>query len=335
MNRRLRRTRNSTASVCAICSSRLATASFCLELATISSLLLLSDKRVSSRDGGSFLCYSYFVKKLIAILSLAECPDCFAAAYSAWKKFGDSAIYIPVYHQMPPPEEIYGKEVYLVDYSYKLEVVKEILPRVKSLMIIDHHVTNQEQIKLVGGVYDVNHSGGVLSWMYFHPDTPVPQLFKHIEDIDIWAFKLKNTAEIAEMITIYDFDFNIWDKIITGCETEEGIKKYVHEGEILLRKLNQSVKKIVNNAEVINFEGYPCLLANSILYTSQVGNELSKKMPPIGLVWSRRNNKVVVSIRSDGTVDVAKLAEKYGGGGHKSAAGFSWEEKGFLRLKRK
>ncbi len=275
------------------------------------------------------------MEKNIVVLYHAECPDGFAAAYSAWKKFGDEADYIGVHHNTPPPEEIYGKEVYTVDYSYKLDIVKEILPKVKSLMIIDHHVTNQEQVKLVNGIYDINHSGGVLSWMYFHPGEPVPQLLKHVEDIDIWTFKLKNTAEIAEMINIYDFDFHLWDKIVKECETEEGIKKYICEGDVLIRKLHHSVKKIINNAEIINFEGYDCLLANSILYTSQVGNELAKKMPPIGLVWSRRNNKIVVSLRSDGSVDVSKLAEKYGGGGHHDTSGFSWEEKDFLKFKRK
>ena len=34
---------------------------------------------------------------------------------------------------------------------------------------------------------------------------------------------------------------------------------------------------------------------------------------------------ITVSLRSDGSVDVSKLAKKYGGGGHKAAAGFSFK----------
>lgn len=283
--------------------------------------------------GGIVRAILVLMEKSIAVLYHAECPDGFAAAYSAWKKFGDSALYIGVYHQTLPPSEVYGKEVYLLDYSYKLDVIKDLLPKVKSLKIIDHHVSNEEQVRLTDGVYDISHSGCVLSWKFFHPDEGVPRLLQHIEDIDLWTFRLANTREIAEMITIYDFDFNVWDKIVSECETDSGLEKYVKEGVILLRKLDKSVKKIVNDAEEIEFEGYKCLLANSPVYTSQVGAALVEKMPPIGMIWARRKNKVVVLLRSDGTVDVAKLAEKYGGGGHRAASGFLWEEKDFLKFK--
>jgi phosphoesterase RecJ-like protein len=36
-------------------------------------------------------------------------------------------------------------------------------------------------------------------------------------------------------------------------------------------------------------------------------------------------NRYHVSLRSDSTVDVAKIANKFGGGGHTSAAGFQIE----------
>jgi phosphoesterase RecJ-like protein len=46
---------------------------------------------------------------------------------------------------------------------------------------------------------------------------------------------------------------------------------------------------------------------------------------PNGTEKSGRPNLFHVSLRSDGTVDVAKIASAYGGGGHSSAAGFSIE----------
>ena len=43
----------------------------------------------------------------IAVLYHAECPDGFGGSFAAWKKFGKTAIYIPVYHDTSPPEEIW------------------------------------------------------------------------------------------------------------------------------------------------------------------------------------------------------------------------------------
>jgi phosphoesterase RecJ-like protein len=40
---------------------------------------------------------------------------------------------------------------------------------------------------------------------------------------------------------------------------------------------------------------------------------------------SKNCNRFHVSLRSDGTVDVAAIAASFGGGGHSSAAGFSIE----------
>lgn len=272
-------------------------------------------------------------EKDIVVLYHAECPDGFAGSFSAWKKFGKKAMYIPVHHNTEPPEEIYGKNVYTIDYSYPLPVVERIIPKVKSLTIIDHHVSNILAVKLAGGVIDMNHSGAVLAWKCFHPDKKVPRLFKNIEDIDIWKFKLPYTNELAEITALYPFDYRVWDKMVTEIETKDGLKKYVDEGKILLKKRNDLIVKIADYAEEVEFEGYKALMVNSPVYTSHISAILYKKMPPIAIVWSRRGDKVVISLRSDGTVDVAKIAEKYGGGGHKSSAGFSWSQRDFLEFR--
>ena len=80
---------------------------------------------------------------------------------------------------------------------------------------------------------------------------------------------------------------------------------------------------VQKNSELVKFAGYKTLAVNSANWPSQVGNELVKKLPPIGIIWSRRDNKIIVSLRSDRSVDVGKLAKRFGGGGHRGASGFS------------
>lgn len=274
-------------------------------------------------------------KKEIAVLYHADCPDGFGAAWAAWKKLGDSAAYIPVHHGNPPPDGLAGKEVYLLDFSYPEETFKALIARAKKVILIDHHKSAEPLVPLAAeSLFDIEHSGAVLAWNYFHPGEDAPRLLKHVEDIDLWRFALSYTREISEALFLYDFDFAVWDKIVSDSGDDRAFQKYIDEGTVLLRKLEKVVAKIADRAEEIEFEGYRCLMVNATLNASHLGNILVKKMPPIGIVWFRIGDRIAVSLRSDGSVDVSELAQRYGGGGHKAAAGFSWIEKDFLKFKK-
>lgn len=265
--------------------------------------------------------------KSIAVLYHNDCPDGFGAAWAAWKKFGDRAMYLPVRHNESPPKEINGKDVYTVDFCYGDDALKKILSEVRSLTVIDHHISRREAVtSLPGSVYGADHSGAVLAWQYFHPKKKVPKLLRYIEDMDLWRFRLAYTREFTEFLESYDFDFALWNKLARGCEQKDTFKKYILEGRALVRHINKEIKKALKNAEEIKFEGYKCLMANSQSHVSYIGNKLVEKHPPVAIIWSRRGGKTIVSLRSDGVVDVAKIAQKYGGGGHKAAAGFSFED---------
>lgn len=265
--------------------------------------------------------------KKIAVLYHAECPDGFGAAWAAWKKFGSKAIYIPVYHQAPPPKEILGKDVYTLDFSYPADGVKKLLATktVRSLTIVDHHVSNKETMRFASdSFFGLNHSGSVLSWMYFHPKKPVPELLRHIEDMDLWRFRLPFTHELDEALQLYDFDFLVWNKLASDFEKKKTRRKYLEEGKVLLRNRAKNIEKLVSFAEKVEFQGYKCFAVNSSFYVSFIGHALVKKLPPIAVIWSRRSGRIMISLRSDGKVDVSKLAQRFGGGGHKAAAGFYW-----------
>ena len=79
---------------------------------------------------------------------------------------------------------------------------------------------------------------------------------------------------------------------------------------------------MVSSADLVKFAGHRTLVANSPILPSQIGNALVKKMPPIGIVWSEKGGVKKISLRSNGRVDVSKIAKRFGGGGHKQAAGF-------------
>jgi oligoribonuclease NrnB/cAMP/cGMP phosphodiesterase (DHH superfamily) len=274
-------------------------------------------------------------KRNIVIIYHAECPDGFGAAWAAWRKFGDEAVYVPAFHRTELPAIVDGSDVYTLDYCYPGEQMKNLVARAGSVTVIDHHASNEGYVSLAGhSLFDVGRSGAVLAWKYFHPDEKLPRLLEYVEDKDLWNFVLPNSKEITQALSMYKYDFSLWNKIAADMEVPKKRLKYIVDGELLQRKMMKLVDEAVENAEEVEFEGYKCLMVNSQFHTSEIGAGLVKKMPPIGIVWSRRKKKIVISLRSDGTVDVAKIAQKYGGGGHPESSGFGWEDDQLLNLKK-
>ena len=266
----------------------------------------------------------------VIIIYHAECPDGFGAAFAAWKKFGDQALYIPLYPRDKPSENLTGKTVYSLDFSFDLEETKALMSKAKSYTLIDHHISAAQVAAIVTQKsFDLNHSGAMLAWQFFHPEKPVPTLLRHIEDNDLWRFQLPNTREIIQAIHLRKNSFEVWDKIASDLEIKEEKEKYIDQGTVLSQASDRQIEKLMENAEVVTFEGYPALMVNSPMHTSSLGAALSKKMPPLAIIWSKRKDKILISLRSNGSADVAKLAEKYGGGGHKTASGFALTEDQF------
>lgn len=276
--------------------------------------------------------------KNVVILYHGECPDGFGGAWTAHKKFGDTAEYFGVSHDVPPPAGLDGKEIYMIDFTYPVEIMKDIISRNKRVTAIDHHVTREESVKLTQDYsYAIDNSGSVLAWKYFFKDKPIPILLKHLEDRDLWKLVLPDTMAIVTYIDSYDYDFVVWDKLIEDMEDGQKRKEFIEKGVFMVNYQEELIKKIVEEgAKLVEFEGHDTYVVNAPHeFADRISQILYTKKPPIAIRWSDNKDGVHVSLRSDGSVDVAKIAEKYGGGGHKASSGFSlpsvtsfpWREK--------
>ncbi len=266
--------------------------------------------------------------KDIVVLYHKNCTDGFGAAWAAYKKFGAKADYIPVLHQTPPPEGLTNKKLYLVDFSYPEATTEKLIASNKRVTGLDHHAMCEPAIRLTeGGVFDNDRSGAVITWNYFHPKEKTPMLLKYVQDNDLWRFDLPKSKEITSFLRTVPFEFAKWNKFAKEMETAAGRKKNAEKGKLLLENELRIVKGLVeNNAQTVRFEGHIVMAVNSPTFRDNIGDLLRITMPPFGIIWDRRKNKTVVSLRGNGTVDVAKIAKKYGGGGHKAAAGFTLAE---------
>lgn len=263
----------------------------------------------------------------IAVLYHGKCPDGFGGAYAAWKKFSDAADYIPVKYGEPLPEGLDGKELYIVDFCYEDPAILSALrARTTKVVVLDHHESSRENVEsFTEHVFDNNRSGATIAWAYFHPGTPLPRLMRYLEDGDLYRYALPETRDIFSYLLVQPYDFTVWDALAQTLENDEAREELIKKASIYSEYFKLLAEVCIEGARKVRFEGYECLFANShpaMTMKSYVGNELAKKLPPIALVVSAHPEGVGVSIRGDGSVDVSKIAEKYGGGGHHNAAGF-------------
>jgi len=246
----------------------------------------------------------------------------------AHQKLKARADYIPAnYGDDFSIKGITNKIVYLIDFSLPSADIKKLQKQGNQVIAIDHHVSSAESVKSADrSLYDIKHSGAMLAWFYFFPTKPVPTLIKYIEDQDLWNFKLPQTQPLTMYINTIDFDFKLWNKLAKDLKNTTTKKKLIATGQSLLKYRDRLIDRSVEHKlYFVKFEDYtvPVINLSSKSITSKLGQVLYEKYPPLAIVWSETGTIRNFSIRGNGKVDVAKMAEKFGGGGHHNAAGFS------------
>src|SRR3989344_1067042 len=73
------------------------------------------------------------------VLYHGSCPDGFGGAYAAWKKFGESAEYIPLHRDAPPATDFAGAHLYFIDFTYPKEIMDQFVAEAASVVVLDHH----------------------------------------------------------------------------------------------------------------------------------------------------------------------------------------------------
>ncbi|MFV9615689.1 MAG: DHHA1 domain-containing protein, partial [Gammaproteobacteria bacterium] len=102
-------------------------------------------------------------------------------------------------------------------------------------------------------------------------------------------------------------------------------------GVAIERKLQKDIKELIASGVrrmIIGGYDVPILNASSA-YVSDAGHIMSIDEPFAACYWDHPDGRSFSLRSSKNGIDVAKVAKKYGGGGHKNAAGFTiqngWE----------
>lgn len=256
----------------------------------------------------------------------AGCADGAGAALAAYVLFGDSAEYRAARYvdRTPPTEdEVRGRVVCMLDFSYPREVMERLQRAALHLTVIDHHKTAAEELAgLPNMIIDLAHSGAALAWRELIGG-PTPELIRYIEDRDLWRWQLPHSREVSTALTLRGVlrDFRLLQPILDHWEAE--LPRLIAHGTALVQMEQHQVGRMASGAETVEFDGVDALAVNATAFHSEVGDELARRAA-LGITWcwDGRRRLFVVSLRSAGDVDVSEIAAEYGGGGHRRAASF-------------
>lgn len=251
-----------------------------------------------------------------------NCADGFGAAWVVRQALGDIEFY-PGKYQAPPPD-VAGKDVVMVDFSYKRPVLLEMAEKANSILILDHHKSAAEDlIELPDNVhctFDMERSGAMLAWNHYFPDQAPPVLLLHIEDRDLWRFALENTREIQANVFSYPYDFAIWDELMRIRP-----EHLVAAGKAIERKHFKDISELLGVVvRDMMIAGHRVPVANvPYTMTSDAGHQLAQGHPFAACYWDTPEGRVFSLRSTDDGMDVSVIAAQYGGGGHRNASGFT------------
>lgn len=264
-----------------------------------------------------------------------QCSDGFCAAWIAYRELNGQNEYFPInYGESEKIKELLEKidhqtNVYVLDFSFKPNIIEQMIDQCESFVLLDHHETAEADLKnLIQETtkviirFDMTKCGAKLTWEYFHPDQDAPWLVNYVEDRDLWKWKLPDSKEVNSALYSYEKDFDTWNKLFSG----KILQDLINEGSAILRYQDKMIQSILRNAFKVTLYENEILVVNSPVLQSEVAGELAKQSPSkIGACYYTPDNANIVrwSLRSpkDGP-NVAELAKKFDGGGHKNSAGF-------------
>jgi uncharacterized protein len=223
--------------------------------------------------------------KNILCIHHGHCMDGFTAAWVVRKALGPDIEFYAATHGDPPPD-VTGKNVIIVDFSYKRTVLLEMAKKAVSMLVLDHHKSAAEDLvdafpvrrvenfstpltwdrhiewsaedereDTIGNgcaihtLFDMERSGAGIAWDFFIGGDR-ESFINHVEDRDLWRFQYADTRNICASVFSYPYDFEVWDRFPVA------LRELAIEGAAIERKHHKDIAEIIEKAErMMTFTG--------------------------------------------------------------------------------
>lgn len=247
------------------------------------------------------------------------------------------------YKEFPIDKILPDETVYIVDYAFTKDTVHHLDNLVNQMhcdvIWIDHHTSSvnlafdahHKWIMNINGIRCSHLSGAGLVYVYFMklpPDPEVlPRYIQYVDDYDRWIYRLGDDT-IYFKVGIETLDFDALDPIWTELhDFNEKCDSIIDVGKTVKRYIDKDNNFYINSygyeSELL---GHRCYVVNKKSNSWIFGDKINEY--PFVVAWVFDGVDYQYSIfSSDESIDCSRIAEKFGGGGHKGAAGFRSKEK--------
>jgi hypothetical protein len=269
----------------------------------------------------------------ILVIYHARCLDGLAAASITRAALGvDRVELYPASYQTPPPD-MKDRIVYIVDFSWEPAILLPAAVEAEQVVMMDHHDTacaawkDVELPEHFRVIFNQHRSGAGIAWDFFNPGSPMPEIFKALQDYDLHTWKIDGSREIASclgsigVLDNQDIDtFEHWIKNVPRAEM-------VARGEIVIELNRNHIDGMISrNWNLISFEGFIVPVANIPSQFATAAGTILSEGYPFSITYEDQlttgKRKFDLRCPKESTVHCGEIAKLYGGGGHKGAAGF-------------
>jgi len=217
-----------------------------------------------------------------------------------------------------------GEAVWIVDFSIEPDVMRLLLARASEVVWIDHHKTAIEKYEgfqdVVAGVRKDGIAACELTWTYCFPREAMPRAVRLVGDRDAWRWAYGDEARWFHAgLCLHDTSpaSDFW--LPPSCD------EIVAEGKIVETYRRQFYNELAGGIGYsVEFEGHKCWAINAARVSSDLFPRYMEQYAVILPHYCDRSGWSVSMYSND--IDVSEIAKRYGGGGHKKAAGFPCKE---------
>lgn len=226
-----------------------------------------------------------------------------------------------------------GELVVIVDFSLTPATMAELLTRTENVIWIDHHATAAgyhygRALRGVRDFKDKGWSGCELAWAHFFGGE-IPEALLLVGDYDSWRMERKpRCLQFHEGMKLrrHGPTDPIWDRLFCtehiGREVE--VRDICRDGAAAMSYQDQYCEEFRGTFGFATMiDGIRAYACNLYRFGSPAFGERMREFP-VCIAFAFDGRRWTVSLYSE-SVDVGAICKKFGGGGHKGAAGFVTE----------
>lgn len=288
-------------------------------------------------------------------------------------KLQDSITFIGYNYGQPIPDLSEYDKVIMCDISFPKDIMKEITydAGTNNFIWLDHHKSAIEDVMSrfdvddceMKGIRDTKFAACELTWKYFFPNEPMPEIIRLLGRYDCFGHKgtdeeqkvLEFQYGARQCISNYE---EAYTKLVIGMNADYVEHEILTNGKAIYKYLCTEAKQVYKNRFEIILSGDTQPNKLGVMFVLKDGSKEThwQKLKFICINRERFNpinfgidyhkdgydgcacfyfdgSNYNFSLYNDnGLVDCSIIAKQYGGGGHKGAAGFRCNNETFLNI---